>query len=175
MTEAPSLWEAFLHPRGHDLLPSARDSTWTARRDALHERPRSLDVHSRIRSPAALWSLLKNTPIPRGATWALLFQGSSWQALMDALTPRGGHEFRGLISWNVRSMADQHTNVNQAKRNRIRRWLDAGRIVLLQETHWDQGHAAAWSQIFPAAALVASPAVSGQEELLSSFPPPWEW
>ena len=56
-----------------------------------------------------------------------------------------------------RSAAQQ----NHAKRDRIRRWLDAGRVVLLQETHWSLADSSVWSHLFPAAAVRASVAPGG--------------
>ena len=66
-----------------------------------------------------------------------------------------------IASWNVRWAVSPHTPQAAAKREQLRRWLEAGRIVLLQETHWRPEDEAIWRTLLPAATVVASPAVNG--------------
>ena len=62
----------------------------------------------------------------------------------------------GIVSWNAKWLVDPHSAPNTNKRQLIRRWLDAGKIVLLQETHWTLADKAKWSTLFPAATIIGS-------------------
>ena len=63
---------------------------------------------------------------------------------------------------------------NIQKKQRIRRWLDAGRIVLLQETHWETPDLAVWENLLPAATVFASEAVNNSGGVAIIIPPSTE-
>ena len=134
MNGRPALWEVLLDPPGADFLPSARSDSWSTRIDTLHSYLRSVGQTACIRTPTSLWTLLRGTPLPTGATWSLLIGTSSVQDLVDATRRHRDLAGPSSVSWSVRWMVDPHTAQNNAKRLRIRRWLDAGKIVMLQET-----------------------------------------
>ena len=50
-----------------------------------------------------------------------------------------------LASWNVRWLVSPSAPASASKREAIRRWLDAGRVAALQETHWRPEDAAVWA------------------------------
>ena len=156
MNGHPALWEVLLDPPGADFLPSARSDSWRTRIDSLHSYLRSVGQTTRFRTPTSLWTLLRGTPLPTGATCSLLIGTSSLQDLIDATRRHQDSSGPSFVSWNVRWMVDPHTTQNNAKRLRIRRWLDAGKIVMLQETHWSAADSAIWANPFHAATTLAS-------------------
>ena len=62
----------------------------------------------------------------------------------------------GFVSWNARWLVDPHSAVNTNKRQLRRRWLDVGKVVLLQETHWTTADKAIWTTLFPAATVIGT-------------------
>ena len=141
-------------PPGADLLPFANSRTRVAQRGSLHDWARLHERNDRIRSPGSLWTILHKTPIPNGATWARLIAG-----LINALEERSGTEGSGFVSWNARWLVDARSVQNVPKKQRIRRWLDAGKVVFQQEMHWETVDLAVWETLFPAATIIASEAV----------------
>ena len=77
----------------------------------------------------------------------------------------------GFVSWNVRWLIDPHSVQNIPKRQRIRRWLDAGKVILLRETHWETADLKVWENLFPAATIIASEAVDGAGGMAILIPP----
>ena len=142
MANSPTLWEVLLYPQGTDLLPLAGSQEWTARAQALQAWLSANGMRRRIRSPWALWALLQRTPVPAGATWDALMHGTDAQALLAALAPTAEVTVRGIVTWNVRWMVDQHSMTSRDKFVRVKGWLDTGNVVLLQETHWSEVDAA---------------------------------
>jgi hypothetical protein len=130
-----SLWEVLLHPQRTDTLPLAKEAAWKERRDSLHEALRRHNAHARIRSPRSLWSILHRDGMPSPVAWTALLGETTLAELVQAMGAAPRLVNPGIVTWSARWMADPRTNANIAKRNRIRRWLDRGRIVLLQETH----------------------------------------
>jgi hypothetical protein len=66
-----------------------------------------------------------------------------------------------LASWNVRWLVSPHTPQGMGKRLRIQRALTAGKVVALQETHWDVEIGGVWEGLFPAARVIHSGAIPG--------------
>eukprot|EP00974_Lingulodinium_polyedra_P025576 2473171-Lingulodinium_polyedra.AAC.1 len=59
-------------------------------------------------------------------------------------------EARGFTSWNTRWMVDPINEKTTDKKAVIQTMVDAGTVVLLQETHWTRATAAMWaSGVFP--------------------------
>ena len=162
MSDPTSALQAALgYPPLGGYLPGARAPAWRHARILLQEHFRRLGLRTHIRSPAALWALLHPTNVPRGATWGQLITDCTLADLERTLrAPTIGQGAR-LASWNVRWMVSPHTAQNASKRATIRHWLDAGRLVLLQETHWDAADCAIWASAFPAATAYATPAGRG--------------
>ena len=68
-------------------------------------------------------------------------------------------------------MIDPHSAQNILKRQRIRRWLDAGKFILLQDTHWETSDLTVWDNLFLAATTIASEAVDGAGGVAILTPP----
>ena len=171
MNACTSLWALLLQPQSSDLLPLARSRTWPSQAESLLEWARSHECNDRIRSPGSLWTILHQTPVPNGATWSDLIAEHTPEDLLAALKRRSATEGPGFASWNVRWLIDPHSVQNILKRQRIRRWLDAGEITLLQETHWEASDLAVWENLFPAATFVASEADNGAGGVAIIIPP----
>ena len=159
--DSRALWEALGWPGEGLPLPTAHSPAWRAIRSNLRAALTSAGAPPRVRSPRALGLLLRGTPPGPGETWGSLLAGGGWSELCRAL--RTGNSAAGLrlASWNLRWMVSPHTAQNAAKRDAIRQWLEAGRTVLLQETHWTPEDQAVCGACFPAAQLFAAPAVLG--------------
>ena len=159
--DSRALWEALGRPVEGLPLPTAHSPAWRTARNSLRTALAAAGAPSRVRSPRALGLLLRGIPPGPGETWGSHLTGCGWSELCRAL--RTGNSAAGLrlASWNLRWMVSPHTAQNAAKRNAIRQWLEAGRTVLLQETHWSPEDQAVWGARFPAAQLFAAPAVQG--------------
>ena len=159
--DSRALWEALGRPVEGLPLPTAHSPAWRTARNSLRTALAAAGAPSRVRSPRALGLLLRGIPPGPGETWGSLLTGCGWSELCRAL--RTGNSAAGLrlASWNLRWMVSPHTAQNAAKRNAIRQWIEAGRTVLLQETHWSPEDQAVWGACFPAAQLFAAPAVQG--------------
>ena len=96
------LWALLLHPQGSDLLPFAKSRTWSAQSESLLEWSRLRECNDIIRSPGSLWTILHQTSVPNGATWADLIAERTPEDLLDALQGRSATEGPGFVSWNVR-------------------------------------------------------------------------
>ena len=90
----------------------------------------------------------------------MLLEGRSLDDLTRALSQPPLDVAPSFVTWNVRWLVDPHALANVRKRLRIRRWLEAGRIVLLQETHWAELDCGVWSTLFPASTTISSPAIT---------------
>ena len=171
MNACTSLWALLLQPQSSDLLPLARSRTWSSQTESLREWARSHECNTRILSPGSLWTILHQTPAPNGATWSDLIAEHTPADLLATLKDRCATEGPGFAPWNVKWLVDPHSVQNILKRQRIRRWLDAGKITLLQETHWETSDLAVWETLFPAATIVASEAASGAGGVAIIVPP----
>jgi len=156
----PALWEALGRPRLTALLPFGRSAQWRAMRARIGEAY-SLPACSLL-SPTGLWRAIHGCAPPRGATWEALLHGGRSDALLDLCPgPAGGGGIR-LASWNARWLVDLGSEVVVQKKAMIARQLRAGRLVLLQETHWDDTTAAIWTGgVFPHCRVAAAPACAG--------------
>ena len=143
------------------LLPVAGSPAWASVRALIDRVFEEHCITRMVRSPSALWLLLRGRTLPRGATWGDLLDGRTLEHLLGAaradLAPAG----LAIASWNVRWAVSPHTPQAAAKREQLRRWLEAGRPVLLQETHWRQEDVAVWRTLLPAATVIASAATDG--------------
>eukprot|EP00974_Lingulodinium_polyedra_P015492 1499846-Lingulodinium_polyedra.AAC.1 len=71
-------------------------------------------------------------------------------------------EVRGFTSWNTRWTVDPNSEKTVDKKAVIQTMVDAGTVVLLQETHWTRATAAMWaSGVFPHTAVVQTCARKG--------------
>ena len=156
-----TLWLALGQPTLRGLLPTARSPEWCAVRKSLTAALRTQDLQQRIRSPSSLWNLLHCGTPPPGSTWEALIGHHSLDHLCQQL--RANIEQAGirLACWNLHWLVPPHTDQAMGKRALIRHWLEAGRIVLLQETHWTDVDIAVWETAFPAATVLAAPATLG--------------
>ena len=90
MNAHTSLWTLLLHPQGTDLLPFAKSNTWSAQSQSLLEWTRLTECKDRVRSPGSLWTILHQTSVPSGATWADFIAEHTLEDLLNAL--RKGEE-----------------------------------------------------------------------------------
>ena len=171
MNACTSLWALLLQPQSSDLLPLARSRTWSSQAESLREWAKAHECNDRIRSPGSLWTILHQTPVPNGATWSDLIAEHTPEDLLAALKGRSATEGPGFASWNVRWPVDLHSVQNILKRQHIRRWSNAGKSTLLQETHWETSDLAVWKNLFPAATIVASEADNGAGGVAIIIPP----
>ena len=171
MNAHTSLWALLLQPQGTDLLPPARSRVWSSQTESLREWARGHECDARIRSPSSLWTILHQTPVPHATTWSDFIAERTPANLLAALRERSASEGPGFASWNVRWLVDPHSVQNILKRQRVRRWIDAGKIILLQETHWETADLAVWENMFPAATIVASEADRGAGGVAIIVPP----
>ena len=156
-----TLHEALGCPPLGALLPVAGSPAWSAARCCLQAVLCRRGVSRRIRSPGVLWRLLWGGELPRGATWGSLTGGKVLDDLLATLRGADSAESWRVAAWNLRWAVSPHTQQAAAKRELVRRWLEAGRAVLLQETHWSREDEAVWAPLFPTARLHATPAVPG--------------
>ena len=155
------LWEALGRPPLQGLVPPASTASWRSRSGSRASALGSAGCYKKVRSPAGLWGLLHGTPVPDGLSWGTLVRDFSVIDLVRAIDATRKGWTKGIVTWNARWLIDPDSQQNHDKRNRIRRWLDAGRIVLLQETHWSTSDSSVWDRLFPGATVRASPAVGG--------------
>ena len=120
-------------------------------------------LRARLRSPTALWGrFYAGRGPPRGATWADLVRGRTVADLARGLEHGGsGQGDLRLASWNVRWLVSPHSDKGKLKKAVITRHLLQGRIVAIQETHWDSRDEAVWQGMFPGTDVVSSPARLG--------------
>ena len=166
-----SLWEALLRPPEHGCVPLAGTREWRARSLALDGRLQAEGWNRRIRSPAALWALLHGGSIPAGSTWGRLVAGQTVDSLIQALGRERQCAPFGIVSWNVNWLRSTDGGQSDSKRNCVRRWLDKGKAVLLQETHWNATDVGVWTSHLPAARVLASPAVQDRGGVAIVLPP----
>ena len=153
------LWDALGRPPPGGLLPAAKTPAWREARLALQDRLRHL--RARFRSPRALWALLYGGSPPPGSTWRDLCAPGSWSRLGSALALPSPTRLAKFVSWNCQWLVSPTTDAGRIKRATVRRWLDQGRIVALQETHWSLIDVSTWASLLPGCSVVASPARPG--------------
>ena len=130
-----ALWAAFGGPPPGALLPAVAAPQWADARGAFSQYLREHGLRWTCRSPAALWALIRGGHMPRGATWRDLLMGCDLPTLLDLVGSRQANHGWKFAVWNARWLISPHTDQASQKRALIRRWLAAGRVVLLQETH----------------------------------------
>ena len=156
-----TLVEALGSPPLSSLLPFARSPSWHAARLSLQER--LAEFRARFRSPSALWGALHGGTPPPGATWASLCRPGTWHRLIALLrSPSPAPLLSRVVSWKCRWLVDPDADANRAKRALIRGWLEHGRIVVLQETHWSDLDEKVWASLLPACKVYASNARPGR-------------
>jgi len=158
--DAHALWAALGRPQLTALLPLGSSEQWRAARALLNLAvplaPRTMQ------SPTALWRTLHGGTPPRGATWAALLTDGDYTALQDPPRHSGQRGSIRLASWNARWIVDLSSATVARKRAAVGRQLRAGRVLLIQETHWDGAAAAVWGGgVFPHCRVIASPATAG--------------
>ena len=144
MASRLALLGALGHPPLDELVPFARTPTWAIARRGLSRVLGEQDFSLRIRSPSSLWALLQGGSLPRGCTWERLLRGHDLDSLLTAVGNRGRQQGWQLAVWNLRWLISLHTDQASRKRAIVRRWLQARRVVLLQETHWFDRDLATW-------------------------------
>ena len=85
--------------------------------------------------------------MPPGSTWRDLLRSEGFSALLGAVRDRRTNRGWRFAVWNSRWLISPHTDKAAQKRAIIRKWLDAGRVVLLQETHWQRCDIAIWESM----------------------------
>ena len=99
---------------------------------------------SRIHKPSGRWRLIQGNASYRGATWSHLCGDITIDQARGLRERVGGQDRIGVAVWNARWLVDPHTAVARRKRDVINDLLRQKRVVLIQETHWDDGAAAVW-------------------------------
>ena len=131
-----SLWAALGRPSLEGLLPSGGSSGWLSARASFDNALRDWGTGWRPGSPAALWQALNGFACPRGATWGDLIEGVQFRQVLVMARGRLLGKGAGVACWNARWMVDKSSDAVSRKREAVRGWLDRGRVVALQETHW---------------------------------------
>ena len=72
-----------------------------------------------------------------------------------------GNGMRAFASWNARWLVSPNTTRGARKKAAIERRLLEGRVVALQETHWDEAAVEVWAGLFAQARVAAAPARPG--------------
>ena len=162
-SDSAALWAALGDPCADALLPPARSSAWAGARRSLSSCLRSHGTPWRVRSPAALWAMLRGGPLPAACTWRDLLREDGLGELLATIRSARSNRGWKFASWNPQWLLSPHTDQAAAKRAAIRRWLAAGKVVLLQETHWREYDIAIWEHAIPGSTVVAFPAAEGPQ------------
>ena len=182
-----SLRAAFGSPRARAPIGGRRSHAWHAGLASLAKslgRPRRL-IPAPFRSPASLFSMLHGrSPPSRGArqthlSWGDLFDDFSLEGALARVkaTARVASGCPPSVCWNGRWLKSIHHPSGVAKRNAIKSWLDGGKVVLLQETHWDTMASSVWAASLAPVRVLWTPAGLGPRGGLSGgtavlLPPP---
>ena len=152
-----SVWAALGRPPRHLWVPHSRYSAWRSARHALRACLAQQGVSLAISSWQQLWRLLhQEAPPPRAVTWGQLCAAATIGELCSRATDVSGVNSSSVASWNVRWLRDIHGEENVRKVAVLRRHLAAGRVALLQETHWSAPHMEVWRTIFEGCTLFGS-------------------
>ena len=155
-----SLWEALGQPTPGARVPGAQFPAWRSATSHLQAALREHGCTRKVRSWRTLWRAVHLSAPPRFCTWAQLCDGKNLEQLVGAL--RRGDEDGGklsLVNWNIRWLVDPLATITLRKKAVVTRWLEKGKVVMLQETHWNPTIAAQWEALFPDVRVVYSPAI----------------
>ena len=155
------LIHALGRPLLHEAVPLGRSKEWSTATLLLQRHLARLGHKVRLRAWKKLWTMLHEDPPPRIVTWQQLTHDHTVQSLVTRARELRAQSGLKLCSWNARWLVDPHTTKNNNKRSAILRKCLAGHIVCLQETHWSNGDADIWRNLFPACTLVQAPAAPG--------------
>ena len=159
--DAAALWAALGDPLPGALLPTGKSPAWVFARRSLSKALCTFGLSWTVRSPFALWAIIRGGSPPPGSVWRDLLQDTGLEALVCAIRSRRSNMGWKFASWNPQWLRSPRSDKAAQKRVVVRRWLEAGRVVLLQETHWLPSDLAFWENAFPGATVIAYPAGRG--------------
>ena len=141
------MWVALGSPALGRLVPSARCPAWQFCRACL----RAVGVRREFCSPAALWTAVGRPPLRSGSvapgtTLATLYDQVPLSLIADTSLDADHGPWPRLCSWNVRWLVAPHSDINVAKKIFILTMLAEGKVVVLQENHWNDNDGKASSR-----------------------------
>ena len=180
------LWDALDRPPWDEVIPPVRSYRWARCKPLLRAALSAAGCPWTPRSPNALAHLLMRARGGRSGrglpTWGEVCHSRTVAQLAAALHARrrdmGAAGYR-VASWNVRWLVDPAAAADVAKRETVRTAALEGRIVLLQETHWDPPAEALWAGLFAGCRVLSTPARLGpaggpQGGAAIIVPPGWD-
>ena len=162
-----SLWDALGCPPRAAPLPLARSTAWRTARKSLHRALLQAGCTRCPWAPTGLWALLHGGRPVAGRTWGELCAAASVRGVAERLA-RSPTE-ACVTSWNARWLRDSSSDLGRAKRALIEQWLLAGRVVMLQESHWDTVTAELWRASCAAGHVFYSNAADGGRRVLAEL------
>ena len=154
------VWEHLGCPARAALVPGPRTTAWHEARTRLEHACRHEGRPCRIRTPGVLWSLFQTGRpgggVPQRTTWDRMWGETTLGTLLGRSETQSTGQGLRLATWNVRWLVSPHTHQGYMKRQRIMRGLGAGRVVALQETHWQGDSAAVWHGLFPGVEVLST-------------------
>ena len=155
-----SVWECLGRPNWAALVPGPRTEGWHAARTRLEDGIRLVGRACRIRTPGVLWGLIHTARpgggLPQRTTWGRLCGDATLGTVLERIEARATAPGLRPATWNVRWLISPHTQQGILKRQRIMRGLNAGKVVALQETHWQTCQAAIWEGLFTGTEVVST-------------------
>ena len=156
-----SPWEALGRPPLAAAIPGPRSPTWARARQAFRAALRGAGADIRLRSPGTVWRTLAGTPCRRGPPGLTSARWARSRTCCGSPGPGAGRKASAAQPGTCVGSSAPHTDRAAAKRAVVVRALQAGHIVLLQETHWTEAAAAQWGGLFPAVEVRHSAARAG--------------
>ena len=144
-------------------LPTAVSPLWRAARTCLAAALALAGCTARVRSAMQLWRLVHgDRPLPVGATWGQLCHNYRLTHVTDALSLRTAcTTYIPFVSWNCRWLTDLQSEQGRRKQQAIKQQLAQGKVVLLQETHWDDAAAEHWAGALGQVSVAHAAATAG--------------
>ena len=161
-----SLWGALGRPSLAAPLPMARTTSWRAARSSVRTALLLAGCPRCPWTPSGLWALMHHGRPAAGRTWGDVCEAATVADVVARLSQNSVDVM--ITSWNTRWLRDHASDAGRAERALIERWLLEGRIVMIQETHWDTTAAELWRATCAAGQVYYSNAVDGDEGSASS-------
>ena len=146
-TVMTTLWEAAGYPNRAKGVPPSRCFGLISRSRLLCKAAELMGrAARRIRTWQGLCRVIWDSPPPSTATCGELHGELSVDHLAGRSSETADTHIH-IVHWNSRWLADPTSAEGSAKRNAVLRHLLRGRVVVLQETHWWEHHAAQWKAL----------------------------
>ena len=139
-------------------VPSPSAGAWRSAQYNLRRALQEAELPP-IRSPAALWALLHDSPwLP--TTWGELCADWTMADVARPLLLARRQRPPGIFIWNIRYLRSTLSHKNQIKMAILTK-VTSQRAALLQETHWSAHDAGTWDAQFSGRRVLAAPAFQG--------------